>query len=56
VVRDALKDAVATDRMGNDPEFAAYVNQFLGHRLMSSMSRERSNDEEVSFRRHFIIG
>ena len=48
MVRDALRDAVATDRMGTDVEFAAYVNQILGHRLMMSLSKERSNDDEVS--------
>jgi hypothetical protein len=34
--------------MGTDAEFADYVNETLGMRLMASMARERSNDDEVS--------
>jgi len=48
VVRDTLRDAVGRDRMGTDEEFAEYVNETLGMRLMASMARERSNDDEVS--------
>ena len=47
-VRDALRRAIVTDRMGTEQEFADYVNQTLGIRLMPQLAREKSSDEGVS--------
>jgi len=50
-IRDALQDALETDRMGRDAEFANFVNETFGLRMMSQITREKSGDEEVRFRR-----
>ena len=47
-VRDALRRAIVTDRMGTEQEFADYVNSTLGIRLMPQLAREKSSDEGVS--------
>ena len=47
-VRDALRRAVQTDRMGSDPDFANYINSTLGLKLMPLLAREKSSDDEVS--------
>ena len=47
-VRDALRRAILTDRMGTEQEFADYVNSTLGIRLMPQLARERSSDDDVS--------
>ena len=53
MIRDALRDAIRTDRMGRDEKFAKYVNDTLGMKFMPTMSKERSVDNEVSnFRNH----
>ena len=48
VVRDAINDAIKTDRMGREPEFATYLSDTLGMKIMPQMARERSLDNEVS--------
>ena len=48
VVRDAIKDAISTDRMAREPEFANYLNNTLGMKMMPQMARERSLDNDVS--------
>ena len=48
VVRDALKHAAETDRMGSDAAFSEFVNTVLGSRLMVNLARERSVDDDVS--------
>ena len=48
VVRDAIRDAIRTDRMGRDEDFAKYLNNTLGMKIMPIMSRERSLDNDVS--------
>lgn len=47
-MRDAVRHAIETDRMGRDPEFATFINTTLGSRLMPQMAREKSGDDEVS--------
>lgn len=44
IVRDAINHATKTDRMGRDPEFAKYLNDSLGMKIMPTLSRERSLD------------
>ena len=34
VVRDAINDAIKTDRMGREPEFATYLSDTLGMKIM----------------------
>ena len=34
--------------MGKDPDFAEYINNTLGIRIMPQMAREKSNDQQVS--------
>ena len=48
IVRDAINDAIRTDRMGRDPDFAKYLNDVLGMKVMPNLSRERSLDNDVS--------
>ena len=48
MVRDAIRDAIRTDRMGRDEDFAKYLNNTLGMKIMPIMSRERSLDNDVS--------
>ena len=48
MIRDCLRQAIQTDRMGSDKDFNDYLNKTLGIRLMPSMARERSVDDDVS--------
>ena len=48
MIRDCLRQAIVTDRMGSDSAFNDYLNKTLGIRLMPSMARERSVDDDVS--------
>ena len=48
MVRDAIRDAARTDRMGRDEAFAKYLNDTLGMKIMPTLSRERSLDNNVS--------
>ena len=48
VIRDAIRDAIRTDRMGRDEQFAKYLNDTLGMKIMPTLSRERSLDNDVS--------
>ena len=48
VIRDAINEAIQSDRMATDPDFATYLNETLGLKVMPAMARERSIDENVS--------
>ena len=48
MIRDAINEAVQSDRMATEPEFATYLNETLGLKVMPAMARERSIDENVS--------
>ena len=48
VIRDAINEAIQSDRMATEPEFATYLNETLGLKVMPAMARERSIDENVS--------
>ena len=48
VIRDAINEAIQSDRMATDPDFATFLNETLGLKVMPAMARERSIDENVS--------
>lgn len=47
----AIRDAIRTDRMGQDEEFNFYMMETYGLKLMQPIARERSSDDEVSISR-----
>ena len=45
---ETLKEALATDRMGNEPDFAEFVYKELSIGLMQKLAKTISFDPEVS--------
>ena len=45
---DAVRDAIATDRMGTEPEFAAWINDEVAIGLMQKLSKTSTFDAAVS--------
>jgi hypothetical protein len=43
-----MAQAVVTDRVGNEPEFATFLYEDLGPGLAKRLHKERSVDETVS--------
>ena len=56
MIRDAINEAVQSDRMATEPEFATYLNETLGLKVMPAMARERSIDENVSVLSSLCMG
>ena len=45
---DAVRDAVATDRMAKEPEFAKWINEEVAIGLMQKLSKTSTFDMAVS--------
>ena len=48
IICDAVRDAVATDRMAKEPEFAKWINEEVAIGLMQKLSKTSTFDMAVS--------
>ena len=48
IICEAVRDAIATDRMGTDPEFAKLINEEVAIGVMQKLCKTATFDQNVS--------